>query len=101
SKPTHPQEMRRHFGPHGGGHRQHEFGGQHCRNGIALSLHRYYSISTRSLLGGEGRNRSPQASFLPQKCVILRLSQELHHHYPTQHFLYTLAEVFADSEMPS
>ncbi len=47
--------------------------------------------------GGEGRNRSPQASFLRQKCPCLPMSQALHRHYPTQHFSNTFADVSADS----
>ena len=56
-----------------------------------------FNAPVSAFIGGEGRNRSPQASFLPQKCLILRLSQALHHHYPIQHFLNTFADVFADS----
>ena len=49
-------------------------------------------------IGGEGRNRSPQASFMVQKCLVLPVSQALHRHHLTQHFLNTFADVFADSE---
>jgi hypothetical protein len=49
--------------------------------------------------GGEGRNRSPQASFLMQKCLILLMSQALLHHYLTQHLSNTFADVFAECDM--
>lgn len=55
------------------------------------------SLSKQRLDMEEGRNRSPQASFLYRKCLILPMSQALHHHYLTQHFLNTFADVFADS----
>jgi hypothetical protein len=48
-------------------------------------------------VGCGGRNRLPQASFLVQKRLILRMSQALQGHYPPQHFSNTFADVFGDT----
>jgi len=64
-------------------------------NKVALAVWPKWEFQRKKL------NRSPQGSFLPQKCLVLSMSQALYQYYLTRHFPNTFADVFVECDMKS